>query len=230
MIHGFLRFLLIAPVVTFAACAQSAHQTGQANFDRIVPADLRHQIDRSVSYPELKDNPENYVGRIVMLGGTVLSAKRRTDRTEIEILELPLAEGIMPVADRTRSEGRFLAIKKDFLDPATVRPGARVTVIGEVKGTEVRSLDDTSYTYPVLEILQLTDWEKTRAPYGYAAYGYGPYGYPAPYPYGLYPYGGYYGRYWGPHYYGGYYPYPFIVPVPSAPRPPPAQVPPQFKK
>ena len=165
---------------------------------------------------------------MAMLGGIVLSAKRRQDQTEIEILELPLAGWVVPVTDRTRSVGRFLAVKKEFLDPATLRVGAPITVIGQVKGTAMRSLDDTTYKYPVLEILQLTDWEKTRVPYE-------SYGWPSPYAYVPYPYYGYYGRFWDPFYYGGFYPYyPYIyaVPVvPSAPAsPPPANVPPQFKK
>jgi outer membrane lipoprotein len=228
MTRVLLTSLLIAQAIAFAACAESAHQTGQAGYERLVPADLRQQIDRSVTYPELKADPEKYEGRVVMLGGIVLSAKRRQDQTEIEVLELPLAGGVVPVADRTRSEGRFLAVKKEFLDPATVRVGAPITVIGQVKGTAVRTLDDTTYTYPVLEILKLTDWEKTRMPYE-------SYGWPSPYPYARYPYYGYYGRYWDPFYYDGFYPYyPYIyaVPVvPSAPAsPPPANVPPQFKK
>jgi outer membrane lipoprotein len=226
MTRVLLTSLLIAQAIAFAACAESAHQTGQAGYERLVPADLRQQIDRSVAYPELKADPEKYDGRVVMLGGIVLSAKRRQDQTEIEVLDIPLAGGVVPVADRTRSKGRFLAVKKEFLDPATIRVGAPITVIGQVKGTAVRSLDDTTYKYPVLEILQLTDWEKTRVPYGY-------YGWPSPYPYALYPYYGYYGRFWDPFYYDPYY-YPYFFGVPgarSAPAsPPPANVPPQFKK
>jgi len=231
MTRVLLTCVLIVQAIAFAACAESAHQTGQAGYDRLVPAELRQQIDRSVTYPELKAEPEKYEGRVVMLGGIILSAKRRQDQTEIEILELPFAGGVVPIADRARSEGRFLAVKKEFLDPATVRVGAPVTVIGELKGKAVRDLDDETYAYPVLEILQLTDWEKTRVPSGYSGYS-GYYGWPFPYSSGLYPYG-YYGGYWEPFYYSGYpyYPYIYTAPVvPSAPARPPANVPPQFKK
>jgi outer membrane lipoprotein len=217
MIRVLLTSLLIAQAIAVAACAESAHQTGQAAFERFVPADLRQQIDRSVTYPELKADPEKYEGRVIMLGGIVLSAKRRQDQTEIEVLELPFAGGVVPIADRTRSEGRLLAVQKEFLDPATIRVGAPITVIGQVKGTAVRPLDDTTYNYPVLEILKLTDWEKTRVPYGY--YG----------GYGLSPYYGYYGGCPDPFYYNCY-PYFFVPSVRSAPSPPPEKVPPQFKK
>ena len=225
MTRVLLISLLIAQAIAFAACAESAHQTGQAGYERLVPADLRQQIDRSVTYAELKADPEKYEGRVVMLGGIVLSTKRGQDQTEIEVLELPLAGGIVPVADRMRSEGRFLAVKTEFLDPATIRVGAPITVIGQVEGIAVRSLDDTTYKYPVLEILKLTDWEKTTVPYGY-------YGGAAYYPYARSPYYGYYGRCGGPSYYDGYCsPYFFGIPgVRSAPSRPPANIPPQFRK
>ena len=213
MTRVLLTSLLIATAIAFAACAESAHQTGQAGYDRLVPADLRQQIDRSVTYQELQADPERFEGRMAMLGGIVLSAKRRQDQTEIEVLELPLAGWMVPVADRTRSKGRFLAVKKEFLDPATIRVGAPITVIGQVKGIAVRSLDDMTYKYPVLEIHKLTDWEQTKVPNGY-------YGWP---------------YYWDSFYYNGlypYYPYIYAVPVvPSAPASPsPANVPPQFRK
>jgi outer membrane lipoprotein len=214
--------------MAFTACAESAHQTGQALFDKLVPPDLRQQIDRSVSFPELQAHPEQYEGKIVMLGGAVLSAKRLQDRTEIEILELPLTEGLVPTPDRLRSRGRFLAIKTEFLDPATVRTGSLITVIGKMIGISERHLDETVYRYPTLEILHLIDWEKRHLPYGYSR------AMPYPYPGGYYGrfyggYGGFYDPYWP--YYGPYYPYYFGLPVvPAPPNPPPSRVPPQFKK
>ena len=221
-------FFLIALLTAFTACAQSAHQSGQAGFDQLIPSDLRGQIDRSVTLEELQAHPEQYEGRTVMLGGTVLSSKRLKDRTEIEILELPLTEGLVPVADRMRSRGRFLAVKTEFLDPATVRPGSLVTVVGKVQGTEERPLDETMYTYPVLAILNVTDWDRVRPPYGYG------YSTAAPYPY----YGDYYGRFYGGYgrfgswpYYGPYYPHYYGLPAaPPSQRGPRGRVPPQFRK
>jgi outer membrane lipoprotein len=226
-----ITFFLIAQVTAFTACAQSAHQTGQAGFDKLIPPDLREQIDRSVTLAELQAHPEQYEGRTVMLGGSVLSSKRLKDRTEIEILELPMTEGLLPAADRMRSRGRFLAVKTEFLDPATVRPGSLVTVVGKVMGTVEKALDETMYTYPVLEILNVTDWERVRPPYGYSA--------AAPYPYSPYPYyGDYYGRFYGGYgrfgswpYYGPYYPYHFGLPAaPPSPGRSRGRVPPQFQK
>ena len=208
-------------------CAQSAHQTGQYVFDKEVPKEIRRQVDWSVSFPELKAAPSAYEGRTVALGGVILGAKRAKDRTEIEVMQLPLERGFTPSGDRHSSQGRFLAVQADGLDPATIQEGTPVTVVGQVAGTVTKPLDESDYTYPVVEIQRLVDWAKAESPryYGSASYPYAPY-------YGYYPYRFWgYSPYWSP--YGPYsHPY-FFGPsrAPSTPSlPPPSAIPPQFKK
>jgi outer membrane lipoprotein len=58
------------------------------------------------------------------------------------------------------SQGRFLAVQKEFLDPATVPVGTRITVIGEMTGTTTLPIDDIQYTYPTLAIRHLKVWER----------------------------------------------------------------------
>ncbi len=223
----FLFLIALAQLLAVSACAQSAHQTGRDVLDQVLPADVRRQIDSTVGFSEVEAAPSNYVGRMVMFSGIVLKAKKIKDRTEIEVLQLPTDSGAVPSSDRPRSEGRFLAIETKFLDPATIESGTPVTVVVEVKGAATRSLDDSEYTYPVIEITRLVDWDKTMptnysgaAPYPY----YGGYYRPHPYlggPYGYYPY-------WGP-----YYPLLFGSPAPAPsmpPMPPPQSIPPQFRK
>jgi outer membrane lipoprotein len=211
--------VLIGQIVLLAACARSAHQTGAATLDKMVPTDLRHEIDASISFPELKAAPEKHEGKVVMLGGVVLHSRRLMEQTELEVLELPLNAALAPARDRARSEGRFLAVQKEFLDPAVYPAGTPITVIGEFKGRRVKPLDGTDYTYPVLEIKHITDWKQPQLPNGYRRL--------APYPYYADPFYGYYDPFWDRYPY--YYPYRFAVPV--IPPPPPAtDIPPQFKK
>ena len=70
-----------------------------------------------------------------MLGGEVLSAKRLAEGTRLEVLQLPLDDAQQPALTRTDSQGRFLAIEKEFLDPAMFPQNTRVTIVGEVTGT-----------------------------------------------------------------------------------------------
>lgn len=218
---------LVLIAVGVSACAQSAHQTGRDLLDDLVAPTLQQEIDESVAFADLKASPDAYVGRTVMLSGITLNAKRTKDRTEIEVLELPSQVGGLPTGDRTRSEGRFLAVQEGFLDPATVESGTPVTVVGEVRGSATRPLDESEYRYPVLAIKQLIDWNKSRTTNVAGAYPYAPYGTflrPYPYlwgsPYGYYPY-----PYWGP-----YYPLLFGIPTPAPAAPPPSSIPPQFRK
>lgn len=223
-----------------AGCAKSAHQTGQDRLDQVIPPDLMAQVDESVRFNDLRASPDTYIGRTVLFSGLAMNARRVKDRTEIEVLQLPTGAGLSPSDRRSQSEGRFLAVKTgEFFDPAVIEKGTPLTVLGEVKGTMTKPLDDGDYLYPVIEIKHLVDWNDVRSRqgdrygsgygYGYGGYpyyGYGPYapwyyGYGSPWwgPYGLYPYS----------YYGPYFT-PFGLTSPAPAPPPPASLPPRFQK
>ena len=214
--------LLLGGLLLLSACAESAHQIQRNAGHADVPLELARQIDASVNFVDVKAAPANYVGRIIMAGGIVISAKRTKDQTEIEILQLPTEGGEPSTTDRLRSEGRFLAVREEFLDPASMPPGTPVTVIGVVKGSTARPLDDSEYVYPILDIKHLTDWSAVAAQQsgGSAAAFYGPHYSPFGYwgrPYGFSPY---FGR-----------PAPFYNQPRSSPPPPPRHnIPPQFRK
>lgn len=114
-----------------------------------------------VAFQDLKATPDAYRGKAVHFGGAVLSAKRLKDGTRIEILQLPLDRSGSPGFDLTQSQGRFVAMHKDFLDPATLPYGTRVTVTGDVTGTITLPLDETVYVYPVIEARHLRVWTGT---------------------------------------------------------------------
>lgn len=160
----------------------------------VVPKELQSQVDYSVGFPQLHLAPDQYIGRIVVFGGEVLSAKRLKDGTRIEVLQLPLDRRQTPVLDRTASEGRFLSFEKEFLDPAKLPPGTRVTITGEITGAMIQPLDETEYTFPTLDVKKLTVWPKLDGSYA------NPY-YPGSY-------GGTYG-YWGWRRWGPWGPYPY---------------------
>jgi len=245
----FVRIIcIVVTAAILSACAQSAHQSGRDLLDKILPDDLQRQVDESVSFTDLKTNPSAYQGKTVMFSGIVVRSKRVKDGTEIEVLQIPTGSGAAPAKDRARSEGRFLAKKSgEFLDPAVVDAGTPLTVVGEVREPITRPLDDGEYTYPMLDIKHLVDWDEVNpqmraAPYAYP-YGRSMYAYPYSFwgsPYSFGPFGGHRGWYGG-YPYGGYpyYGYPYYGPVfrgdSSAPSggpsgPPPSSAPPQFKK
>jgi len=125
---------------------------------RIVPDSLEPLVDRTVSFRDVLASPESYRGRVLVLGGEVLKAKRLQGSTQIELLQLPLEDGEEPTLDRQQSQGRFLALQQEFLDPATVVVGTRVTIVGEVNGIKTDRLDDVEYRYPTLILKHLHVW------------------------------------------------------------------------
>ena len=125
---------------------------------RVIPEELESLVDRAVPFQEIAVAPESYRGKIVVFGGEVLKAKRLKDGTQIELLQLPLDKDERPIFDRQQSQGRFLAVQQEFLDPATIAEGAKMTIVGEVSGAKTEPLDDVEYRYPVLDVKYLHTW------------------------------------------------------------------------
>ena len=143
-------------------------------------------------FTQIKTAPDSFKGQTLVLGGQVLTARRMKDGTRIEVLQLPLNDSHQPTLDLMKSQGRFMAIQREFLDPATLPHGTFVTITGELTGSMIMPLDETDYTYPVIDIRNLHTWVPSQdsnqwrnRPYPY----YRPFGYP----------------YWGP--YGRAFPY-----------------------
>ena len=146
-----------------------------------------------ITYVQLKDSPDTYHGQPVTLGGKVLGAKRLKEGTRIEILQLPLDSSLKPTRELRTSQGRFVAMKKEFLDPATIPPGTFITVSGHAAGSITMPLDEMDYQFPVVEIKNLRVWPVEEE--GPARL--------RPYPY-LVP-----GPYWGPYWHPFWRPWPY---------------------
>ena len=122
---------------------------------RVIPEALEPLVERAVMFHEVVAAPDSYQGKIVVFGGEVLKAKRLKEGTQIELLQLPLDRGERPILDRQQSQGRFLAIQQEFLDPATIVEGTKMTIVGELSKAKVEHLDDVEYRYPVLIVKHL---------------------------------------------------------------------------
>lgn len=176
-----IRTVTIAVVgsVFLSACAATP----------VIPPDLANRVDPTLPFSRILKDPASYIGKIVVAGGIILSSRRTEEATRLEILHLPLDRSWEPEGHLTDSKGRFLAFHKEFLDPATVPPGTRVTVVGELTGVITQPLDEITYDYPSIDIRSLTVWPSP------------------PRPYGVYPYfGAYWGPYWGPYWYPWLFP------------------------
>ncbi len=148
---------------------------------QLVSPEMESRIARDLSFESLKVAPEKFNGRMVVVGGKVLGAKRLKEGTRIEVLQLPLDGWDIPRLNLVASKGRFLALQTDFLDPATIPAGTLISMIAEVVGVNTMPLDEVDYQYPLLKVSMLKIWGESDS----LRYGYWP---PiwAPYPYGRY--------------------------------------------
>ena len=111
-------------------------------------------VDRSVTYGQLRERPEAFIGRTVLLGGVIAGVRSSGDMIMLEVARLELFKNEVPNEDMP-SGGRFLAMSSDLIDPVIYRPGKLVTIIGEVKGKKVQKIDGVDYPYPLIAVKEL---------------------------------------------------------------------------
>ncbi|NKB81882.1 MAG: hypothetical protein GKS05_08355 [Nitrospirales bacterium] len=168
-------YLLISLVLVLSLLA--LHGCTSPYTQSTFPASVLDSINRAVSFTEMKAHPLSHQGTLIMIGGEVLSAKRLRDHTQLTILHLPLTDDEEPTTDRTESAGRFHAIRTEFLDPAIVPAGTRITIVGQISGSTIDKLDEMTYAYPVITIQHFTVWPDQLESTDNRYYYYSPYRY-----------------------------------------------------
>lgn len=162
---------------------------------RVISEQSRKLVDTEASFQQVRESPDKFIGKHVMLGGRIVGAQNSREGTSIEIVQFDLTESGAPV-DSFISAGRFLATSTDFLDPMIFRKGMLITLVGEIKGKRIQRLDEMEYIYPVVALREWylwpgSGWEKSwyyppQPPmydpyyygYGFEPYWFRPYGPP----------------------------------------------------
>lgn len=161
-----------------------------------IPETFDKEINRSVTFTELKEDPDAHKGMVLALGGVVLLAKNLKDGTLIEVLQLPLDRYDQPDSPLESSQGRFMVLDPEHHDPAVLK-NRRITVVGEVIGKKIDAIDEFEYTFPYLSA-RMIHIAPEQSAYDYYPYYYYPYPYYYdPFMYG-YPYYGYPYWWYGP--------------------------------
>jgi outer membrane lipoprotein len=141
---GMVSFVLL---LIFAGCATTKKESG---------AEVAYE---EIAFSEILKSPETYKGKIVRLGGLIVTTENREKETVLEVLEKPLSRRGRPKGEKV-SEGRFMVVFEEFLDQAIYRRNRAVTVVGEVVGTKIGTIGEASYTYPLLSGRDIHLWEE----------------------------------------------------------------------
>jgi outer membrane lipoprotein len=163
--------------------------TGCSGYN-VIPDRLEGQVNHTLNFKQIRDNSDVYKGEVLVVGGEVLSVDRRQDTTRIEVLQLPLNDDYIPANQRTKTQGRFIALSKgqDPLDPAVFDKGVAISLVGELLGNETIKVGEDDKQVPVFGIKDLTIWDERRY-WGYSpAFGWG-WGYPSGFYSGYRPFG-----------------------------------------
>ena len=120
----------------------------------IVSQDLRDRAVKEFPTASLFKEPKAHKGKIVILGGSIVSSLNTQEGTYIEVVEKPLDYRGRP-RYTDQSLGRFLIFHEGFLDIAIYSEGRDITVAGEVIGEKVRPLGEINYHYLLIKSREL---------------------------------------------------------------------------
>jgi outer membrane lipoprotein len=142
-LHVFLFFVLGG----FTACAPA------------ISKQVREQAGEPVPFEALLRRTDDYKGRVVIVGGYILETVNEPEGSWLTVLQSPLDSQNRPESSDS-SKGRFLVWSKEFLDPVVYSKDRRVTVGGQVIGSQERKLGSLTYQYPVIEAKEIHLWSK----------------------------------------------------------------------
>ena len=142
------KFLLTAvATLALSACA-TAPKPLQGQFSTVSPRD-------SVA--------QKQTGTPVRWGGRIIETIPGQGETCFQMIARPLnGNGRPSTTSADASDGRFLACRAGFYDPAVFTPGREVTFIGRVEGTETVRIGEYDYRLPRLAADVVYLWPEVR--------------------------------------------------------------------
>ena len=156
------RILLVAAAsLVLAACA-TAPKPLQGQFTPVSPRDAVAQ---------------KQTGAPVRWGGRIIETIPGQGETCFQMLARPLnASGRPSTTSSDASDGRFLACRSGFYDPAVFEPGRDVTFIGKIDGYQNTRIGEYDYRLPKLSADVIYLWPEQRQVDVVPVYPYGPWG------------------------------------------------------
>jgi outer membrane lipoprotein len=117
----------------------------------------RQEVNPRISFKEIRDAPEKFIGERVLLGGEIIRCRNTTQGTLLYVLQKEVDYRDKPRKD-DRSDGRFMVQDPRFLDPEIYGSRRLVTVAGRVMGMQVKKIDDLDYGHPVIHADEIHLW------------------------------------------------------------------------
>ena len=116
----------------------------------VISEQFRAKANEGISFRQILEKPSEYQGQHVILAGYILEIVQGGSGSEIVILQAPLDSSYRP-KEQNLSQGRFIVLTKELLDPTTYQEGRRITIGGRVAGSRRQGVGNGSYEYPLIE-------------------------------------------------------------------------------
>jgi len=162
----------LAVIVLVSAC--SSH----------IPPEIKQPLDGSPGIAQVRHQIDFYLSKKVRWGGAILHTENKQNASELTIIAFPLSETGEPLSS-DQSQGRFIAIIDEFVEPQVYSPERKITVTGQVVRAENLKVGEFLYEYPVIQVDHYYLWppepEQIYLDYPPFPWMYGPY-YPLYYP------------------------------------------------
>ncbi len=129
-----MRNLIIITIALLASGCASAPKPLQGSFSEITPSEA---------------TASSQTGAPVRWGGEIINVEPARQSTCFEVLARPLSGNGRPV-DSDQSQGRFLACRSNFYDPAAFAAGRDVTFTGRIDSYQSRLIGEYDYSLPRL--------------------------------------------------------------------------------
>ncbi len=121
----------------------------QAGCGPAISTSLQQEAGPQAGFAELAAHPDQYQGRVVILGGEVVAVQPLGQGSLLTMNQRPLDSHLFPSG--AVSEGTFLVESAESLNPSTYQPRSKVTVAGVVAGRRD--------SYLLLQARQIHWWE-----------------------------------------------------------------------
>jgi starvation-inducible outer membrane lipoprotein len=124
-----------------------------------IPPQLAGQVSWNLGFPDIRRYPEAYGGRVVALGGIVTHIEAVDEGYRASVSELPFepSSRYRPAVDQP-PRGRFIVLIPRQAFSSDLRPGAEVTVVGEVLGAGMLSEAGVEERVPLMEERHIKVW------------------------------------------------------------------------
>lgn len=131
----------------------------------IFPPEVLEKIDRTVTFEQVVNHPDEYQGRVVELGGQILGSMVKGEEVQVLVRVLPIqTKPVYGPVDRDGERGMFIIRYTGKVGEQDLQRGNMVIVIGPVLGGVVTSLTGVPVSRPTVSAECFHIWRTQGEP------------------------------------------------------------------